>query len=175
MKQGNWRPGEHHGVRTRRPRLTWHRLLLLASLGGAAAAQAASPAADVASRPARTTSAPPAERGAVLGQPTPQHDARVRWREVLPIAVPAQAVSHIVLRVDGRDVSRQAHYDGRTLRYDAQLAVGVHAVDLQARDAAGRDHRLQWRFTVESGSWWWWLMGDEDEDEFFDDAFWGRR
>jgi hypothetical protein len=54
----------------------------------------------------------------------------------------------IRLRVDGRDVSRAARFDGDEVRYRDDLRPGRHVAQLVVRDHAGNSTRQDWSFFV---------------------------
>ncbi len=54
----------------------------------------------------------------------------------------------IVLRVDGRDVTRLARVDRDDIRYAGNLQPGRHQAELQVRDRAGNVARRTWSFQV---------------------------
>ena len=54
----------------------------------------------------------------------------------------------LVLRVDGRDVTRQARVDGDDIRYADDLRPGRHMAELVVRDRAGNASRRSWTFDV---------------------------
>ena len=56
----------------------------------------------------------------------------------------------ITLRVDGRDVTRQARIDNNDVRYREDLAPGRHHAELVVRDRAGNTTRQAWTFDVMS-------------------------
>ena len=58
----------------------------------------------------------------------------------------------IRLNVGGRDVTRDASVTSSTFNYRAELRPGTYAVEVTARDAAGRPVRYGWQFTVGSGA-----------------------
>jgi hypothetical protein len=54
----------------------------------------------------------------------------------------------VVLRVDGRDVTRLARVDREDIRYAEDLQPGRHRAELQVRDRAGNIARRAWSFEV---------------------------
>ena len=57
-------------------------------------------------------------------------------------------VHSVQLRVDGRDVSRQARVEEDSVRYAEDLPVGRHNAELVVRDRAGNSARRSWSFDV---------------------------
>jgi hypothetical protein len=54
----------------------------------------------------------------------------------------------VTLRVDGRDVTRNARIANDELRYRADLAPGRHTAEVVVRDRAGNLTRRAWTFAV---------------------------
>jgi hypothetical protein len=54
----------------------------------------------------------------------------------------------VMLRVDGRDVTRRARVDGDDIRYADDLRPGRHFAELVVRDRAGNATRRTWTFDV---------------------------
>jgi hypothetical protein len=54
----------------------------------------------------------------------------------------------VTLRVDGRDVTRQARIEGNAVRYADDLRPGRHSAELLVRDRAGNVARQAWNFDV---------------------------
>ena len=54
----------------------------------------------------------------------------------------------VMLRVDGRDVTRRARIDGDDIRYAEDLHPGRHFAELLVRDRAGNLARRVWTFDV---------------------------
>ena len=54
----------------------------------------------------------------------------------------------VMLRVDGRDVTRRARVDGDDIRYADDLRPGRHFAELLVRDRAGNATRRTWTFDV---------------------------
>ncbi|HET8745445.1 MAG TPA: hypothetical protein VFM98_07560 [Ramlibacter sp.] len=57
-------------------------------------------------------------------------------------------VRSVTLRVDGRNVTRQARIDGNDVRYSENLRPGRHVAELVVRDRAGNVARRSWAFQV---------------------------
>ena len=54
----------------------------------------------------------------------------------------------VTLRVDGRNVTRNARIDGNEVRYRSDLAPGRHTAEVTVRDRAGNLTRKSWTFAV---------------------------
>jgi hypothetical protein len=54
----------------------------------------------------------------------------------------------VTLRVDGRDVTRNARIDGNEINYTDDLGRGRHTAELSVRDRAGNTARKVWSFEV---------------------------
>jgi hypothetical protein len=54
----------------------------------------------------------------------------------------------VTLRVDGRDVTRNARIDGNEINYRDDLGRGRHTAELTVRDRAGNTTRRAWSFEV---------------------------
>ncbi|MFC5498519.1 hypothetical protein ACFPOE_13315 [Caenimonas terrae] len=54
----------------------------------------------------------------------------------------------VLLRIDGRDVTRRARVDGDDIRYVDDLRPGRHVAELVVRDRAGNPTRRAWAFDV---------------------------
>lgn len=54
----------------------------------------------------------------------------------------------VMLRIDGRNVTRQARLDGDDIRYAENLRPGRHEAELVVRDRAGNASRRAWTFVV---------------------------
>ena len=59
----------------------------------------------------------------------------------------------VTLRVDGRDVTRQARIDRDDIRYADDLRPGRHFAELLVRDRAGNVARQAWSFEVAGRGW----------------------
>lgn len=66
----------------------------------------------------------------------------------------------LVLRVDGRDVTRRARFDGSEVEYSDDLDRGRHTAEVVVRDRAGNTSRASWTFEVEGRRW-----GRDERDE----------
>jgi hypothetical protein len=59
----------------------------------------------------------------------------------------------ISLRLDGRDVTRRANFDGNEVSYRENLQPGRHFAELVVRDRAGNITREAWSFDVTPREW----------------------
>lgn len=60
-------------------------------------------------------------------------------------------LNSVVLRVNGRDVTRQARISGDEVRFRDDFAPGRHVAELSVRDHAGNVSRRSWSFVVTDG------------------------
>jgi hypothetical protein len=83
---------------------------------------------------------------------TPDHGDRVGDRRRTRISARFQdqgsGVDAAFLRVDGRDVTWRARFDGDEIRYREDLAPGRHVAEVVVRDRAGNTSRRAWSFVV---------------------------
>lgn len=99
-------------------------------------------------RPRRDDSVPE------ITQLTPQQGERVRERRFTRISARLSDEgsgidrASVRLRVDGRDVTRQARVEHDEVGYREDLAPGRHTAELIVRDRAGNTNRKLWSFVV---------------------------
>lgn len=83
---------------------------------------------------------------------TPDHGGRVDERGRTRISArfvdQGSGVAGAWLRVDGRDVTGAARFDGDRIRYREDLAPGRHVAEVMVRDRAGNVNRRAWTFFV---------------------------
>lgn len=75
-------------------------------------------------------------------------DDRRRTRISARFADEGSGVQAAWLRVDGRDVTSYARFDGDRIRYRDDLAPGRHVAEVIVRDNAGNVSRRAWSFRV---------------------------
>jgi hypothetical protein len=95
-------------------------------------------------------------RGPVIGNVSPAEGARVVERDRDRTTISARLSDagrgidpgSVTLRVDGRDVTRNARIDGNEINYRDDLGRGRHTAELTVRDRAGNTARKEWSFDV---------------------------
>lgn len=75
-------------------------------------------------------------------------DDRRRTRIVARFEDQGSGVQAAWLRIDGRDVTSYARFDGDRIRYREDLAPGRHVAEVIVRDNAGNVSRRAWSFRV---------------------------
>lgn len=93
--------------------------------------------------------------GPVISEVTPAQGQRVTGRG--PTRITARVADggagidrrSLVMRVDGRDVTRYVRFDGDYVEYLEDLERGRHSVEIVARDRRGNATRAAWSFEVE--------------------------
>jgi hypothetical protein len=89
-----------------------------------------------------------------ISELTPSHGDRVGARGWTQVSAhfsdqgSGVDMGSLVLRVDGRDVTRRARVDGDDIRYAEDLQPGRHVAELVVRDRAGNASRRSWTFDV---------------------------
>ncbi|HVZ46215.1 MAG TPA: Ig-like domain-containing protein [Ramlibacter sp.] len=94
-------------------------------------------------------------RAPVVTEVTPSQGEGVSARGLTQVSAHfrdhGSGIQSVSLRVDGRDVTRQARIDRDDVRYRADLRPGRHFAELQLRDHAGNVTRRSWSFDVYGG------------------------
>ncbi|TWO69464.1 hypothetical protein FN976_19450 [Caenimonas sedimenti] len=94
------------------------------------------------------------ERPPQITDLTPSNGDRVRERGRTEISATVKDEgsgidrSTVVLRVDGRDVSKRIRFEGDEVRFRDDLRDGRHVAELSVRDRAGNATRTSWSFDV---------------------------
>jgi Ni/Co efflux regulator RcnB len=94
------------------------------------------------------------DRAPVVSDLTPSQGERVGARGLTRISAhfddQGSGVDRrsVMLRIDGRDVTRRARVDSDDIRYADDLRPGRHMAELVVRDRAGNTARRSWTFEV---------------------------
>jgi hypothetical protein len=75
-------------------------------------------------------------------------DARGSTRITAQVSDRGTGIDSVDLRIDGRDVSRSARFEGGEVRYAEDLPAGHHTAELAVHDRAGNVARRAWSFDV---------------------------